>query len=88
VRPALWDFPTEQAIALLREWGVGYVLVGAESYGAQWPDMERRIGQFDALHLVATSAEEPVYHSAWLAESLPDFGRAFIVDQVYVYELR
>lgn len=88
VRPALWDFPTEQAIALLREWGVGYVLVGAESYGAQWPEIERRIGQFDALHRVATSAEEPVYHSAWLAESLPDFGRAFIIDQVYVYELR
>jgi hypothetical protein len=86
-RPVLWDFPTVQAIALLREWGVGYVLVGAESYGAQWPDVQRRIDQFEALQLVATFAEEPVYHSSWLAESLPDFGRTFQVDHIYVYRL-
>lgn len=86
-RPVLWDFPTVQAIGLLREWGVGYVLVGAESYGAQWPAVQRRIDQFEALQLVATFAEEPVYHSGWLAESLPDFGRAFQVDRIYVYRL-
>jgi len=87
-RPLLWDFPTAQAIALLRSWGVGYVLVGAESYGAQWPDVQRRIGQFDALQLVETFVEEPVYHSEWLAEALPDFGRAFILDRIYVYQIR
>jgi len=88
VRPVLWDFPTGQAIALLRDWGVRYVLVGAKSYGAQWADVQDRISQFDALRLVATFDEEPVYHSGWLSESLPDFGRALIVDRVYVYELR
>jgi len=87
-RPILWDFPTAQAVALLRDWGVKYVLVGAGSYGAQWLDVQRCITQFEALHLVATFAEEPVYHSGWLAEALPDFGRAFIVDCIYVYELR
>lgn len=87
-RPVLWDFPTAQALALLREWDVRYVLVGAESYGAQWPELKRRITQFDALNLVASFVEEPLYHSGWLAESLPDFGRAFIADHVYVYELR
>jgi hypothetical protein len=86
-RPVLWDFPTVQAIALLREWGVGYVLVGAESYGAQWPNVQRRIDQFEALRLVAMFAEEPVYHSGWLAESLPDFARTFQVDRIYVYRL-
>ena len=87
-RPVLWDFPTAQALALLREWDVRYLLVGAESYGAQWPELKRRITQFDALNLVASFVEEPLYHSGWLAESLPDFGRAFIADHVYVYELK
>ena len=87
-RPVLWDFPTAQAMALLRDWGVKYVLLGAGSYGEQWPDIQRRISQFEALHWLATFDEEPLYHSGWLAESLPDFGRAFIVDRVHVYELR
>jgi hypothetical protein len=87
-RPILWGFPSEEAIALLRDWGVRYVLVGAKSYGTQWPDLQRRIAQADALHLTAVFDEEPVYHSGWLSESLPDFGHAFVVDRVYVYELR
>ena len=87
VRPILWDFPTSQAIDVLSDWGVRYVLVGAESYGAQWPEVQRRIGEFDALRLVATFDEAPVYHSGWLSRLLPDFGRAFITDRVYVYEL-
>ena len=88
MRPVLWDSPTKQAIALLHDWGVKYVLVGARSYGVQWPDIQRRISQFDTLRLVAVFDEEPLYHSGWLAELLPDFGRAFIVDRIYVYELR
>ena len=87
LRPMLWDFPTEQAIALLRDWGVKYVLVGAKAYGAQWPDIQRRLEQFDSLQLVATFAEEPMYHGGWLAKSLPDFGRAFLVDDLCVYTL-
>lgn len=87
LRPMLWDFPTAQAIALLRDWGVKYVLVGAKAYGAQWPDIQRRLEQFDSLQLVATFAEEPMYHGGWLARSLPDFGRAFLVDDLCVYTL-
>jgi hypothetical protein len=86
-RPVLWDFPTVQSIALLRDWGVKYVLVGSEGYGAQWPDVQQRLDGFEVLQLVAAFSEEPVYHAGWLARLLPDFGRAFIVDQVYVYQL-
>ncbi len=86
-RPVLWDFPTVQSIALLRGWGVKYVLVGSEGYGAQWPDVQQRLNDFEALQLVATFSEEPIYHAGWLAGLLADFGRAFIVDQVYVYQL-
>jgi hypothetical protein len=86
-RPVLWNFPSAESILLLQEWGVKYVLVGAKSYGAEWPAVERRIGEFAALRPVAAFDEKQVYHPGWLAKALPDFGRAFIVDRVYVYEL-
>jgi hypothetical protein len=88
VRPVLWEFPTAESIALLQDWGVRWVLVGAESYGAEWPAVQQRLEQADALRLVATFDEEPAYHTGWLAAALPDFGRAFIVDRVYVYEMQ
>ena len=85
-RATLWSFPSAQAVDLLRDWGVRYVLVGAGSYGAQWPDVQRRIDRLGVLRLATTFDEESVYHSGWLSELLPDFGRAFIVDRIYVYE--
>lgn len=88
LRRILWDFPSVQAIDLLRDWDVRYVLVGANSYGAKWPDIWRRIEQFWELHLVAIFDEEPCYHSGWLAEAWPDLAYGFMVDRVYVYELR
>ena len=88
VRPTLWDFPTAQSIALLQSWGVRYVLVGEQSYGTDWPSVQQRLTQSAALSLVGTFDEEPLYHAGWLAAALPDFGRAFIVDRVYVYQLQ
>jgi hypothetical protein len=87
VRPVLWDLASPEAISLLRQWDVAYVVVGAESYGAEWPQIQHRLEQSGALKLVTTFRETSVYHSGWLAEILPDFGRAFIVDQLYVYRL-
>jgi hypothetical protein len=87
LRPVLWGFPSAQSIALLRDWGVKYVLVGAEAYGQQWPEVQQRLQEFDTLQLVETFAEEPLYHSGWLAEALPDLHRALLVDEIYVYTL-
>jgi hypothetical protein len=87
-RPILWSFPSQEAIALLRDWGVRYVLVGAKSYGTQWPNLQRRLAQVPALRLAMVLDEQPIYHSGWLSEALADFGRAFVVDRVYVYELQ
>jgi hypothetical protein len=88
LRPMLWEFPTSESVSLLQKWGVRYVLVGAGSYGSEWPEVQRRLGDFPALHAVAQLGDEVVYHPGWLAETLPDFGRAFITDEVYVYEFR
>jgi hypothetical protein len=50
--------------------------------------VQQRLTQSAALSLVGTFDEEPLYHAGWLAAALPDFGRAFIVDRVYVYQLQ
>ncbi len=88
VRPALWDFPSEGSLALLNEWGVRYVLVGADSYGDNWPEMERALMEVPSLQRVAAFREVATYHEGWFARQLSDFGRAFVVDTVYVYEMR
>jgi hypothetical protein len=36
-RPELETFPDEQALDVLAEWGVRYVVVDGNSYGANWP---------------------------------------------------
>jgi hypothetical protein len=87
LRPLLWDFPSAQGLVLLRDWGVRYVLVGARSYGSQWPEIQQRLAQFDELALVAVFEESPVYHSGWLAKALSDLGQTLILDRIYVYRL-
>jgi hypothetical protein len=87
LRPVLWTFPTTASLDLLKSWDVEYVLVGARAYGQEWPEIRERLDQFDALQLVATFDEEPVYHSGWLTESLPDLQRSLVADQIYVYRL-
>jgi len=87
MRPTLWEFPTPEAVALLQRWGVTYVMVWAKAYGTQWPAVEQRLRQLGALRLLGEFDEEPVYHRGWLAEALPDFGRALLTDHVYVYRV-
>jgi len=87
LRPLLWDFPSAQGLGLLQEWGVRYVLVGAQSYGAQWPEIQQRLGQFEELALAAVFDQVPVYHSGWLTEVLSDLSHTLIVDRIYVYRL-
>lgn len=87
-RPTLWGFPNAESIALLRAWNVQYVLVGAESYGAEWPKVQREIDSCASLRLLGVFDEQPVYHPGAVARALPDLGRAFIVDRINVYELQ
>jgi len=86
-RPLLYDFPTPEGIALLQDWGVKYLVLRADSFGTDWPEVQQRVIQTSALSLVAEFQDEPTYHSAWLAESLIDLRYGFVVDRAYVYEL-
>jgi hypothetical protein len=86
-RPALWDFPSAESTAVLRERGVRFVVVRAQAYGDHWPEVQRNLSEIEALELVQTLPSLPIYHSGWLAESWPDLGQAFLIDDICVYEL-
>jgi hypothetical protein len=88
VRPILWTFPSNESIFLLREWGVRFVLVAEDSYGEQWPEVERVISFSSYLRPMAVFEGKSTYHEGWFARQVPDLSRAFIVDRVHVYELR
>jgi hypothetical protein len=86
-RTALWGFPNAESTAVLRDWGVEYIVVRAQAFGERWPEVQLRLSEAEPLSLVEVFRSEPVFHSGWLAESLPDFGQAFLAEDVYLYTL-
>ncbi len=86
-RQVLETFPSPESIALLRTWGVRYVLVGAVSYGVEWAQIETRLMSSAGLRYVLTLDDRPVYEGDRLLHLLPGTERAFVVDRIYVYEV-
>jgi len=86
-RPVLERFPSDETVALLKEWGVRYVLVGARSYGTAWPQLEDELSAASDLRHVLTLEELPIYEGDRILHLLPTAERAFIVDLIYVYEV-
>jgi hypothetical protein len=86
-RPLLESFPSKESIALLKSWGVRYVLVGSRYYGAAWPQLERDCSATPGLRYVLTMDDVPTYEGDRVLRLLPGAERAFIVDRIYVYEV-
>jgi len=86
-RGLLDSFPSPECVALLQRWGVRYVLVGSRTYGAEWPQRERELSTAAGLRYVLTLDDEPTYEGDRLLHFLPGTERAFIVDQIHVYEV-
>ncbi len=86
-REVLESFPDKESIALLKTWGVRYVLVGARSYGAAWPQLEKDLSAASGLRHALTLDDLPIYVGDRLLHFLPGTERAFIVDRTYVYEV-
>ncbi|HUS16766.1 MAG TPA: hypothetical protein VM536_17360, partial [Chloroflexia bacterium] len=88
-RPLLARFPDPAAFALLRQWGVRYVVVAASSYGADWATMR---ATFDALPdwTRVYQAAQPVIYDApyYPADIQTDLRAAFAPDELVVYQLR
>nr|MBC7244097.1 hypothetical protein [Chloroflexota bacterium] len=87
-RTVLDTFPSAASIALLKQWGVRYVLVGAYSYGANWPQLERELATASGLKYVLVMDDVPIYEGDRILRLLPGTEPAFIVDRVYVYEVQ
>jgi hypothetical protein len=72
---------------LLKGWSPTYVLVGARSYGKQWPDVRERIMALPDLRLIMAFEETPIYHDMGMGNWLPGYDRDWLVDRIYLYEL-
>lgn len=93
----LSDWPSEEAIGLLRTWGVKYALVGARSYGDAWPDLQRAIQATPDLEEVAVFTDRPLFHGDRLLRYVPPSPdvpvtelingsrRAYLDDEIHVY---
>ena len=55
------DWPSEAALSQLRAAGIRYVLVGARSYGEQWPALQRAL-ETGGLREVAAFEDKPLFH--------------------------
>jgi hypothetical protein len=86
-RPLLESFPSVESIALLKSWGVRYVLVGSRYYGATWPQFEQDCSAAPGLRYVLTMDDVPIYEGDRVLHLWPGAERAFIVDRIYVYEV-
>jgi len=86
-RQTLEGFPSPESIALLRAWGVRYVLVGAKSYGSAWPGVEARLTDATDLKHILTLDDDPIYAGDRLLRLLPGTESAFVVDRIHVYEV-
>ena len=94
----LGRFPAVEALDLLREWGVRYVLAGTRAYdegwgdlpGQDWESVSRDIEATERLRLVGTWEEEHLWYRERVSDVIegnlpPD---PITVDEVRVYELR
>ncbi len=85
--PVLEQFPSPQAIALLKSWGVRYALLNTRSLGAAWPEMSVALDSTPALRLVHAFEEAPIYQGDRVLRHMPGTEDAFVVERVLVYEL-
>jgi hypothetical protein len=86
-RPLLLAFPSEASLALLRDWDVRYVLLGARHYGEDWPALEAALSTSPGLRHVITLDDQPIYEGDRLLHLLPGTEQAFVVDRIYVCEV-
>ncbi len=86
-RPVIESFPNGDSIALLRSWDVRFVLVGSQYYSSDWPEFKQTLESTPGLRFVQTLSDEPRYEGDRILRFQPNAQRAFIVDQIFVYEV-
>jgi len=96
----LESWPSEEAWDVLRQWGIRYILVGASSYGDEWPVIKSALDSMTSLDQVATLSDVPLYHGDRLLYLVPPTAdvpstelingdrKAYLNDEIHVYRLR
>ena len=59
--PVLQNFPSAESLALLRAWGIRYVLVDSGRYGGGWPALMEQLQETDGLALAKQAGDVVVY---------------------------
>jgi hypothetical protein len=86
-RGVLESFPSEESMALLKNWNVRYALIRQQSYGGGWAQLKRDLASYSGLRHVITLDDLPVYEGDRLLHLLPGTERAFTVDSIHVFEV-
>lgn len=86
-RPVLVAFPDEEALVLLRSWGVRYIVMSSAAYGADWPQVQGVLTAQPDLRFVASFDDVPVYHDGRLLDIVPGYELSLPLGQEFVYEI-
>lgn len=96
----LATFPSAESLALLRQWGVKYILVGARSYGAAWPEVERLLAAAPGVGPAMVFEDRPLFDGDRLlhlvrpsadvpsTELINGSYRAYLNDEIHVYTIQ
>jgi hypothetical protein len=87
-RPALEEFPGDAALDVLQEWGVRYIAVSANAYGADWPGTLDFLQSLPRLRLLQTIQETRIWEvDPAVLDSQPEFLQYFEPDTQAIFEL-
>ncbi len=88
LRPALQNFPDDQALNVLRDWGVRYVVVSANAYGADWPGTLDYLRTLPRLRYMQSIEESRIWDvDPAVLDAQPDLLQYFEPDTQAVFEL-
>lgn len=87
-RPALQTFPGDAALDVLHSWGVRYVVVSANAYGADWPGTLEFLKTLPRLKLLQTVDEGRTWNvDPGVLDAQPELLQYFEPDTFAVFEL-
>jgi hypothetical protein len=87
-RPALQNFPDDVALDVLHGWGVRYIVVSANAYGADWPGTLDFLKTKPRLRLLQTIPETRAWNvDPAVLDAQPELEQYFEPDTFAVFEL-
>lgn len=87
-RPALENFPDDASLDVLKNWGVRYVVVSANAYGADWPGTLEYLRSLPRLEYLQTVQESRTWDvDPAVLDVQPDFLQYFEPDTQAIFRL-